>query len=218
MKRKPKVIIVISMTLIAIFLCLGCSGPQKMALSNANNPQLTEKSIALFSLKMSNEYKPGFLPMVNTLEIKCEASGKSTHFTPERPHQQVKDDYVEYLVSLDLVPGQYTLGNVAGTSSGFLIIGSFRYPIGLGFHLPQDSIVYLGHITMNNRKKNQGEKSSGSMFPLLDQAASGYSGGTFDINISDRSMLDIQVFETTYPILRNYMVIPAVMERRSVAN
>lgn len=118
---------------------------------------------------------------------------------------------MEYLVSVDLAPGTYTIGNVSGLSTGILTYGSFCYPVGATFEMPPDSVIYLGHVNMVNRKLQNGEKRSGSIFPLIDQAASGYSGGSFDITATDRSGTDIPLFEEKYPQLGDYIITPNVM-------
>lgn len=192
-------------------LC-GCSSVKPMALESKEGIQLPAKSIGLFTLRTSNQLKPDYEPSVSSIEIKPQ-TGKSIYFAPGKPHEQQKDGYLEYLVSVDLAPGVYSIGSIAGVSTGILIYGTFRFPIDATFELPPESIVYLGHIDMVNRKLQEGEKRAGSIFPLVDQAATGFSGGSFDITISERGGQDIPLFEKMYPALGNYIVAPNLMEK-----
>ena len=59
---------------------------------------------------------------------------------------------------------------------------------------------------MVNRKRKDGEPRSGGLIPLIDQAVTGYSTGTFDIKISDRYNEDLKVFKESYPFVENYEV------------
>lgn len=191
----------------------GCSNVKPMALESPEPMDLSTKSIGLFTLRTLNQLKPGYEPFVSTIEITPKDTGKAMYFSPGKPHEQHNDGFLEYLVSLDLPPGTYSIGNVSGISTGILIYGSFCFPVDATFELPPDSIVYLGHVDMVNRKLVDGEKRAGSIFPLIDQAATGYSGGSFDITVSDRGGLDIPLFETRYPKLENFIISPNIMEK-----
>ncbi|MHC4647357.1 MAG: hypothetical protein ACYTBJ_17840 [Planctomycetota bacterium] len=175
--------------------------------------QLASKAVGLFTLRTSNQYKPSHEPDVKWIEVTPQGTGKPVTFNVGKPNSQEKNHFFEYLISVDIPPGICTLGNVAGNSPGFLTIGSFRFPIGASFLLPPKTVAYLGHLNMVNRKRNEGERRSGSMFPLLDQAASGYSDGTFDTSISDRSAIDIPLFKQTYPELEKYIIMKSIMKR-----
>lgn len=192
----------------------GCASMSPMALeANGGALQLTSKSTGLFTLRTSNPYKPNYQPNVRTIEMISQDTDKAVNFTVTKPHSQEKKRFLEYLVSVDLTPGIYRVGSVTGTSPYILTFGSFKFPIGASFELPPNSVVYLGHVNMVNRKKTKGEKSSGSMFPLIDQGASGYADGTFDIAVSDRSNIDIQLFEQTYPELSKHLIMKNIMTK-----
>lgn len=192
----------------------GCTSVNPMALETKSGAlQLTSKSAGLFTLRTSNQYKPGYQPSVNFIEVIPQGNGKAVTFRVSKPHRHEKNQFFEYLISVDLPPGTYKVGYVAGQSNKFLIYGSFRFSIEASFELPPNAVVYLGHVNMVNRKGNKGEKKSGSIFPLIDQAASGYSGGTFDISISDRSDTDILLFEKTYPQLGKYIIMKSIMKK-----
>ena len=192
----------------------GCTSMSPMTLeSQSGTLQLTSKSVGLFTLRTSNQYKPTYQPDVKSIEVIPQGMGKAVKFKVAKPHRQEKNRFFEYLISVDVPSGLHRVGNVAGQSRSFLFIGSFQFPVGASFELPPNAVVYLGHINMVNRKRNEGEKRSGSIIPLVDQAATGYADGTFDISILDRSDIDMPLFEQTYPQLGKHIIMKNIMKR-----
>jgi len=179
---------------------------------NATTVDTSIKSIAMFTLRTQNAYKPGYKPNVRWVEVVPVGRASGRKFKVDRAHDREGDAF-EYLVSVDVEPGTHTLRNVMGQSIKFLISGSFLFPVDGKFDVPADSVTYIGHVSMVNRKRENGERRSGSVIPLVDQAASGYAGGTFDITVSDRSATDIPLFTKTYPCLRELKIGTAVMQR-----
>jgi hypothetical protein len=194
-------------------MILGCGGGARpMALGPKAPPlQLAAKPVGLFVIRTSNQYKPGFQPNVTVIGIKAQGTGENIAFLTGKPFKQEKDSFNEYLVSIDLPPGKYTIENVAGNSTNILIMASFGFPIGASFELTPDTVMYLGRITMTNRKRIGDEPRSGSIFPLVDQGVAGYGDGTFDVSIEDESGTDIQYFEQTYPEIKEHLVSKNIM-------
>ena len=201
--------------ILVFVLSCGCATMSPMALKKGlSPPDVTTKSIGMFTLKTSNQFKPSFQPSVKWLKIVPGESGKVRKFKVEKPYNIVKNQYYEYLISVDLLPDMYTIGEVMGNSSKIpFIYASFRFPLDAKFQLSPNTVAYLGHIEMINRKRNDGEPRSGPVIPLLDQAAAGYSRGTFDINISDRGEEDIPLFIQTYPSVEKFTIEKVIMTK-----
>jgi len=199
--------------LIGILWGSGCAGTQPMALEAKSWAQdLPSHPIGMFTLKTTNSYKPSFRPAVYSIEIASEETGKRVVFRPASPYEE-NDESMEYLVSVKLEPGTYSIKKVAGQTNKILVIGSFMFPIDAGFRLNPNEIVYLGHVEMVNRKRLSGEPRSGSIIPLVDQAVCGYSNGTFDVSISDRSRVDIPRFKSRYPELGHHEISTKILSR-----
>jgi len=191
----------------------GCASVSQMALKKDSGPlDLSKKSIAVFTLRTSNQYKPAFQPNVRQVEITAGSTGKEQGFRVGRAHAKSRDFY-EYLVSVDLEPGVHTLRRVWGTSMNLMIIASFSFPVDETFEVPPNAVIYIGHMDMTNRKREEGEPRSGSLVPLVDQALAGFSGGTFDVTVSDRSATDIPLFVQTYPCLRDVQIAKTLMRK-----
>jgi hypothetical protein len=209
---RPVVVCVIVLAGMTAFC--GCANTQPMALSSKSKTlDLTTESIGIFTLETLNGYKPGFEPAVSSVAVTPPAAEKAMFFQVGKPYRKGEDRSLAYLVSMRLPPGPCTVGNVSGTSNKLLVIGSFSFPLAAKFTLPPNTVTYLGHISMVNRKRKEGEPRSGSIIPLIDQAVCGYSDGTFDITVSDRSESDIPAFKKTYPVLQECTIDKVIMTR-----
>lgn len=188
----------------------GCASPMALDARKTLVPG-EGKPIGIFTLKTENKVKPGYQPEVASLHIVSDAK-KTTTFKPSRPYRQGDRQPYEYLISVELDPGNYALQRVQGLAGdGFFIQGNFDFPVNSTFTLAPASVVYLGHVEMINRNRNEGEDRAGSLFPLIDQAVCGFSSGTFDITVSDQSEADIASFTAAYPALNGINIGKAVM-------
>lgn len=201
------------LVLFAAFCFSGCAYGTRMAL-NANKGSLANlsKPIGILTLRTENAYKPTYEPEVNRIKFVSSSSHREKTFEPNKPYKQAKNEYLEYLVSVDLEPGDYLLGHVLGRGEGFLVAGHFNFPVNARLNLTS-GITYLGHVTMTNRERKEGEERSGGVFPLIDQSVCGFSGGTFDVTVTDRGETDIPDFVRAYPALKDVTITKAIMEK-----
>jgi hypothetical protein len=99
-----------------------------------------------------------------------------------------------------------------GTAGVFPIRGTFGAPVFMPFELSSGSIVYLGRIEATIRaRRSDNELRAGPLVPLIDQAVSGLSGGTFEIPISDNYEGDVQAFGEKYPACAGLTMERAVL-------
>ncbi|WOD16795.1 hypothetical protein [Paraburkholderia kirstenboschensis] len=52
-------------------------------------------------------------------------------------------------------------------------------------------------------ERKDGELRAGPVIPLIDQAATGFSGGTWNISVSDQFDADVAEFKKDFPALTN---------------
>lgn len=204
LNNQRKLNVIIFMMLILIIS--GCA--TKMPLTkNMSQLSIEKEGVAIMSLKISNQYVPSYQPDVRVVEVNelGETNTKSS-FKVEKAYDKLKNQYNKYLISFQLSPGKYKVGRVLGGSGIFPVAGHFEFPVDAEFEVSSNKITYIGYIEMVNRKRKDGEPRSGGIFPLIDQAATGFSGGTFDIIISDSYNKDIKVFKENYPFIQNYEV------------
>jgi hypothetical protein len=189
----------------------GCMAPMALK-KNSTETLALKKPIALFALRTKNVLKPGYQAELKSVEA-VSVSGKSNKFGPDKAYKEQEKEYNEYLISIELEPGDYTLRDVGGVASSFLITGGFVFPVNGKFTLAPGTVTYIGHVTMVNRQKKDGEPRSGSLFPLIDQSMTGYSDGTTDVIIEDQSESDLAAFVKEYPSLRGVTIAKKVMTK-----
>ena len=208
---RHKIIRLLGLALAGMFLA-GCASAHKMTL-DANKKSLDKVTnpIGVFTLRTKNAVKPSYQPQVAQIQIVAGGTREANYFVVKEPWSR-DNEYLEYLVSFDLPPGNYSVGNIFGLGEGFLIQGNFNYPVNAQFTLT-NGVSYLGQVTMVNRKRVGDEKRSGSIFPLVDQAVTGFGDGTFDITVTDRSESDIPAFVRAYPLLKDVRLTKAIMQK-----
>jgi hypothetical protein len=192
----------------------GCATFKPMALGEKTNTLDTGKeSVALLTVKLANQYKPAFQPDLYYVTVLSQEGEKGRYaFRVGDAHRQVKDEFNEYLISIGLPPGKYTMVQMNGLSRHFPISGTFILPMTGPFELKPNTMVYLGRIeAVNRERKLDSEMRAGPVIPLIDQAVSGFSGGTFDVTISDNYENDLAMFSQKYPALTGFTIDRAVL-------
>ena len=155
-----------------VFIMIGCAG-KKMALNKGQSDiDLTNKSIALLSVRISNQYKPGRQLELQSVvicpqsETNCKHDPPSHFASPYKPYKREKDYFNEYLLKYELESDTYNIDGLYTT---------YRIPTltaGLGFaklnlktEIKPNSISYLGHLDIILReKKNNAEISAGGNY------------------------------------------------------
>jgi hypothetical protein len=193
----------------------GCGG--RMALEkNMTKLDTSKESIALFTIRVSNQVKPKYQLPLSCINVKSNEGEESKHFGPGKDFKYEKKQYFEYLLSLALPPGENKIWLITGIIRGGSY-GAYRFNTDIDFNLEPDSIVYLGHLEMVNRLRREGESQAarfastdGSLLGLLlariSYEQAGMSDGTMELTISDRFDEDIKNFKQHYPVLENYTV------------
>lgn len=198
-------------TFVAIFVS-SCATIKPMALDDTEAIDVAQRSVALMTVKTSNQYRPSYQPNVLYIWTTSKEGQEKYSFGVEEPYNRVENQFNDYLIRIDLAPGKYKLSNIFGTSGIFPIRGTFSIPIYTDFDLKPKKVVYLGRIdAVVRERKDESELRAGSVFPLIDQAVTGFSGGTFDIKIFDNYDEDIVIFKQKYPALNNYTVEKAIL-------
>jgi hypothetical protein len=213
MRQSPRV--AVATIVLAASLLVGCATMKPMGFSEpiAGLPQ-SRDAVAFFSVRTANQNKTGFQPKMSHVFVWEDGKDKREKysFQVEDPYRQGKDEFNEYLISLRLPAGRYMLRELFGTAGVFPIRGTFGAPVFIPFELSPGSIVYLGRIEATIRtRRSDDELRAGPLVPLIDQAVTGLSGGTFEIRISDNYEGDVQAFGEKYPALAGLTMERAVL-------
>lgn len=199
-----------------LLLVTGCASQRPMPFKEATEKVEDKKAIYLLMVTMENKYKPSFHPQLVSVIVdrkegdKWEGAGYVADMTGVVvvPGAAMNS----YAARMELEPGEYRLRVLHGTGTAFPIIGQFIVPMyaPLSVREPR-GLFYLGNVRATVREAKEGEVKAGGAIPVLDQAISGASGGTFDVVIADAWRTDEAVFRRQFPVLGSLPVRKAVL-------
>lgn len=201
-------------------LLAGCATVRPLPLTEGmSDIRLEKESLVICTIQMANQYKFDYQPEVNHVTVVTMDKAEkdtivfgSTVKGMLTPCESVEKQFNRYLISMNLPPGKYKLAYLSGISGIFPVRGSFRAVVFSDFEVGPNKVLYLGRIEATLReKKSDAEPSAGSVFPLLDQKATGFGYGTFDIKISDKFDEDIALFKNKYPVLNQVVLEKAML-------
>ena len=188
------------------FVVTGCAS--KMPISPDRPIVLNaQDGLAVFTMGLKNEFKNYLLtPASISLEASPASGGKSYRFSFGTPERKISDRELQVLGSFALPPGDYEIKSFAGgTDLGFALLpvrGFFEPVFKRSFRVRSGESVYLGHIEARLvEKTSSDEDRAGPLLPVVDQAATGMSTGTFKFRTLDRYDEDINYIKTRYPPL-----------------
>ena len=177
---------------------------------------LSKDSLLILPIKFTNQVSPPY--QVNHCKLKIKGtnsirnlgplSGNEEPFTKYRyfesrdPDNMVNEQYSEYFIAINLPPDNYIIEEISGFASKGPINGGFYIPLEMAFELKNNQVFYVGHIYAVNRKRKAGERRAGPIIPIIDQAASGFAQGTFDLSIEDNLENDLRFLIGKCPDLK----------------
>jgi hypothetical protein len=202
---------------IAILLS-GCATRTMMAFeSDEERLTQTSKPVFLMTATLKNSYRTSFQPkllVVNVERPGAKDAADRLNFTMD---QKAKDESDKpevgstYFLRMQLDPGRYEIRGLTSLSRSFPISGFFFAPMHAPVESGQPGVFYLGHVTATVRERKGNEFKAGPSIPLIDQAVAGASGGTFDIEVSDRFASDEAIFRTKFPALKGVEIRKSVL-------
>lgn len=203
---------ILAAALLATTLLLtGCASSLQMPLQDDAPLPPSPKPLLLLSVDMKNDYRPRFQPVVRAVHLSRQVGGKEEvlSFAMDRKGSywgENEDQPPRHMVRLELEPGQYQLRGVLATASAFPFTASYYLPLLLPLNVSdsatQGRVVYLGNVNATVRERQGDEFKAGPSIPLLDQAAAGASGGTFEVRITDAAEADLALFRKLFPALK----------------
>ncbi len=197
-------------------LASGCATTQKMGISqDAKQLTLNDEALLLLAVELQNDLKPKHQPRANVLHLELpEADEKSERFNfiLDKQGRFESTSGNKYLIRASIKPGTYDIEAISGSGGkGILVNGSFILPLANTISIGEVAVYYLGNINAVLRQKKEGEFPAGAKFPLIDQAATGFGAGTFDVNITDNREEDLHAFGEEFPALKGVEVISQVL-------
>ncbi|MDR6391563.1 hypothetical protein [Paraburkholderia phenoliruptrix] len=188
-------------------LTTGCATVAPMSPTTAmSSVDTTKNSYALMTVTLRNAYHTSYQPSPIVVHMERGAADSRSdrlNFKFDDQATTTSDAGNHYFVRLPLAPGKYVMRGITGQSGIFPFHGMFFTPLHETVEIKPNSIVYLGHIDATVVERKDGELRAGPVIPLIDQAATGFSGGTWDISVSDQFDHDVTEFKKDFPALSN---------------
>jgi hypothetical protein len=165
-------------------------------------------SVVVTSVEFKNEFKPNY--SANWLAISIEKVTGEGSAGGGSAWETVADGKNGVILTQQLPPGKYSIKSLQGRAGTFPVIGSMNFSVDAPFEVQPKSVIYLGHIAMTNKEKvNPDDQASGAALPIIDQAVTGFGGGTLQVTLKDRYEQDVAALKNDYPALRDMPVIRA---------
>ena len=199
--------LLVKLAILTLFIGLtGCMSLKPMALkSNAKTVDVSSKSVMLVTLDVFRSDRSRFVPNPQIISFeRPDATGKPEVLMFKVSGADIEESnngHYVYILSMDLEPGQYKLRGVSGDANAFPFHGFFFVPLNMDIQIQKNTVTYAGRVKAELRPRQENEFRAGSVVPLIDQAVTGVSSGTFDVAVEDLSRTDIPLFNKTYPAL-----------------
>lgn len=196
---------------------VGCANIKTMPLQvEQPNLQLADQSILVGRLNIQNKNAKSWQP--NLLAVFVKQDKKNYSFNKPTLITHTPKVGKDYLFSLELEPGSADLNLIRFHSRSLLVNGiaeiKFQQPITFP---KKGAIVYIGNIQASIVKHQEGQPTAGPVIPLIDQAVTGFSTGSFVIDITDNYEEDIKLLLEKYPYLKGKEIQKAILPQWSHA-
>ena len=203
--------------LTSTLLATGCATRTKMAFEDESEKlTATSNPVFLMTTTVKNTYK-NYQPKIIVANIEKpgakDADGRLNFLIDNAA--KIESDNVStgntYLLRFQLPPGEYNLVGMLGFATSFPIRGTFVVPLHSTIQAGASGVYYLGHAEATVRERVGTEFKAGPSIPLLDQAISGASGGTFDVAFSDQWDAYEKTFRAKFKALEGVEVKKSIL-------
>lgn len=184
----------------------GCAFDKMSLIGKSESIDVTEKSMVLLTVKLVNQVSPRYQPDIINMNIEPKNERKPRLFKMDDEGRMLSDSGNEFLFRMSMPPGKYIIRAIGGESKRFPVWSNFLVPIHTDLDVPAGQIIYIGRISAVNRARTGNEERAGLIFPLIDQAVAGFSGGTWDVEVSDNQEADMQLLKGRFPALQQAAV------------
>ena len=208
------------LTVVALTVAMalsGCATKLDMPYSQDQPAPDAAKAVYLMTLTTKNTYHTSFQPDMLVINVESEGAkskAERLNFVIDEAGTNetgMPEPGNSYLIRMQLPPGEYVIQGVTCLNRQFPVIASFFVPLHEKLAVTGSGFYYLGHVDGTVRERVGNEFRAGSVIPLIDQAAAGASGGTFDVVISDQWDKDSQLFTSKFSALQGANVQKAIM-------
>lgn len=198
-------------SLLACVAITGCATVNPMAFDkNTTKIDTKDKSVILMTIDVSRSDDSRYVPkpfVVKFAKPNATTKEERQNFKMDTDTDTLQENgHTVYLARIALVAGEYKLFDVTGMASAFPFNSLFVVPLNMDVNLAPNSVVYAGRVTAKLRDRKGDEFRAGPMVPLIDQAVTGMSGGTWDVSVDNMAEKDVAYFRTSFPALKDVTI------------
>ena len=143
----------------------------------------------------------------------AKKDGEDISFTKPTLLSETPNVGKDYLFSMSTTPGELELSSVRFLRNALLIVGSAEFNLNQTINVPANQVIYIGNITASVLPRKGDEPRAGSVIPLIDQAVTGFSSGTFVVDIKDNYNEDIAILRKEYPFLADKKISKMILSK-----
>lgn len=191
----------------------GCATKLPMGVdSTTESLDLKGQSLLLLTVDISRQEPSRFKPLPHLLQLATvDASGVTGNgyaaFLDGDSEISI-DEAKKIHVYRFLAPeGQIGISGIYGYARAFPMNGTFHVPLRMQVPVDKSSVIYLGRVEAILRPRAEDEYRAGEVIPLIDQAVTGMSTGTFDVQLKDQSAVDVPLLRSTFPALASEKIV-----------
>jgi len=197
--------------ILLLALITGCATPMQPALTNATEKlDLGDDCLVLLTAELANDYKPTYQPEAIVLNVETQDPKDSKdrlNFLTDKEGTFVSQSMNKYIFRARLKPGKYVLRGIMGSSGLFPVRGMFFAPLHCEIEAKKGEVMNLGKVVARTRERQGNEFRSGPVIPLIDQAVTGFSGSTFEVQTLPGQEEDLARMKLLFPALRTAQIV-----------
>lgn len=195
-----------------VSLFSGCATVTNMPLKkDVSSLDTSKKTVLVGRIKVKNKNKINQQPELLVMSAKKKEEDLS--FNQPTLISATPKVGKDYIFSMAVEPGEITLGSVTFMRQNIFTLGTGAFDLNKKINIPSNKIVYIGNIEANIVPRKENEPRAGSLIPLVDQAVTGFSSGTFKVDIKDNYNEDIALMRKTFPYLANKEITKMVLSK-----
>ncbi len=195
-------------------LLTGCATHREMAFQKDADHLATSKPVVLMTVTLRNTYKTSYQPRLWLMRVTKYGPHEELNFVMDDKGKTETDTVEEgnsYLVRMELDAGTYEIRGANARADQFPIHTFFFAPMHSPLELKGPGVYYLGHVNATIRERKDNEFKAGASNRPVDQSVGGATGGTFDVEITDRFAADEAAFRAKFPQLAGVPIQKAIL-------
>lgn len=193
---------------LAVIVLSGCATSLD---PTATTVDWSKGSVVAMTVELTNEYKPEYQPShMGVVVMKTAGTNANQRISGLGRIYAGKNTF---LVTQQLMPGQYNLMSITGISHKLPVIGNIDFSVHAPFEVTANSVIYLGRIsTVNKQRVNKDDQTTGGVIPIIDQIASGFGAGTLQVALKDNYEEDVEILKKNFVAVRNLPVVRSPLQ------